>query len=76
MEKPNKLLASIHITDVTWEPILTTHAVDNPLPKTAASASCQKEKIKSTQQKMLKKTQTYSIIINLGRARNQQQQKT
>lgn len=28
------------MTDVTWAPMFTTHAVDNPFPKTAARPSC------------------------------------
>lgn len=30
---------SMHITDVTWAPMFTTHAVDNPLPNAAARPS-------------------------------------
>lgn len=30
----------MQMTDVTWAPIFTTQAVDNPFPKTAARPSC------------------------------------
>ena len=33
-------VTSMQITDVTWAPILMTHAVDNPFPKAAARPSC------------------------------------
>lgn len=32
-------ITSTQMTDVTWAPIFTTHAVDNPFPKTAARPS-------------------------------------
>lgn len=31
---------STQMTEVTWAPIFTTHAVDKPFPKTAARPSC------------------------------------
>lgn len=36
-------VTSMQITDVTWAPILTTQAVDNPFPKAAARPSCGNE---------------------------------
>lgn len=44
-------VTSTQITDVTWAPILTTHAVDNPFPKAAARPSWSNQQTKRSSYK-------------------------